>query len=223
MRVPCGSRREAHGEVRETPGTSRLLRREATGALVPRPPSAFTPDICGVNADAPGGVMWMRAVSVTFPALLLLAVSPRRRAVPVPSPRRDTVPAPAPPAKPPDPGVSEAASACPGRLRNARAPEPRPQRPGPSPVPRRSGPDPHPSPAATARTLTRPHSPVGRHAPSPGARLRPHQEARPRRHHPRKRRQRHPPAADRRRQPSARRPGARRASCGRSPAGSPCP
>ena len=57
-------------------------------------------------------------ISVTSPE------SPTRlspqRAVPVTSPRRDSVPAPASPAEPPDPGVSEAASACPGRLRNAR-------------------------------------------------------------------------------------------------------
>ena len=55
----------------------------------------------------------------------------RKGHVPATGPPQTHHPVPEPHAKGPVPGVSEAATTCRGRLRNARAPRPRPRRPGP--------------------------------------------------------------------------------------------
>src|SRR6185312_6090503 len=127
VRVPCGSRGEAHDEECETRGTPRLFRRDATGGVAPRAASDFTCHIWRVKSDAAGGVMGMCGASVPFPTSL-------PRAVPATSPRRDTVPAPVLPE-----------TSRPGRLGGGLSlPGSPPGRPGP------------PSPAAGARTLAVP-------------------------------------------------------------------
>jgi hypothetical protein len=163
VRIPCGSRWEAHREARKTSRTPLFFMRRHIGPIGQRfaveRKSVYTPlTLHGTpleprptassvsSSRRPGDVP---RISVPYlPATCRPCAIPAqvRRPCDV-SPQGHRLGASLP-AKPRDPGVSEAASACPGRLRDARGP---------------------PSPAAPARTLTVP----GRKGPSPSRPRRP--------------------------------------------------
>ena len=153
VRVPCGSRREARGEVRETRGTSRLSRRDATGGVAPRAASDFTCHIWRVKSDAAGAVMGMCGASVPFPDISVRPSPAMRRPCDFslqghPCAIPGICLCASSPAGTPSLRQSPPKTSRPGRLGGGLSlPGSPPRRPG-LPSPGRRGPDPRPSPAA---------------------------------------------------------------------------
>ena len=157
VREARGRRREGHGEVRETPGTSPW--REGDGAVGKTAPASvrclFAYAVQATNGASgrrrfPQEAIRLRDVpGISLPSLPKTCrpcdVSPQGHRPCASSPRKTSQPGrfggglslPGPPPK--RPGARTPAAAARTLAR------PRPQRPGPSPVPRRNGPNPRPS------------------------------------------------------------------------------